>query len=195
MVDAPIKVIKNFIKEPEISSMIEYIDLQEQINISEFAIDQGGKRIALQFGKELNDNYDAWGHSDLSLIPEKRELIQDYFRDIVSETKKGFTVEKDIHVCSFWLAKQYPGAVIESHQDTEGFKSLHLKYSAILYLNTMKSGGELYFESFKYTYKPEAGDLVLFPSFEAGAHGVNEINETRYNLVLWMTYLDSLAIS
>jgi predicted 2-oxoglutarate/Fe(II)-dependent dioxygenase YbiX len=72
---------------------------------------------------------------------------------------------------------------------------MHIKYSGIVYLNTMTNGGELHFEASNYSYKPEAGDLVLFPSHEGGRHGVNRIDEVRYSFLMWMTDLDHLALS
>ena len=178
--DAPIKVIKGFIKEPEIGLLVSYIDYLEENHLEEFASDHGGKRLALQFGKELNDYYDRWTHLNLDLVAEKRETLQAHFSQIIQEIKG---------------AKQYPGAIVEVHQDTDYGKSMHIKYTGSLYLNTMTNGGELYFEDFDYTYKPEAGDLVIFPSHEAGMHGVHEINEVRYSILLWMTDLDHLALS
>jgi hypothetical protein len=68
-----------------------------------------------------------------------------------------------------------------------GGKNLHFKYSAILYLNELESGGELSFLDFGYSYKPQAGDLVVFPTFGTGIHAVLEIPETRYSMPFWMT--------
>jgi hypothetical protein len=193
--DAPIKVIKGFIEEPEIRLLVDYIDYLEKNHLEEFASDHGGKRLALQFGKELNDYYDRWTHLNLDLVAEKREALQEYFSRIIKEIKSTFTVAEELHPCVLWIAKQYPGAIVEVHQDTDYGKSMHIKYTGSLYLNTMTNGGELYFEDFDYTYKPEAGDLVIFPSHEAGMHGVHEINEVRYSILLWMTDLDHLALS
>ncbi len=193
--DAPIKIIKNFLKESEVKSMIDYIDYLEEHHLDEFATDHDGKRLALQLGKELNDYYDRWTHLNLDLVAEKREVLQGYFSRIIEETKANFDVAGELHACVLWIAKQYPGAIVEVHQDTDNGKSMHIKYTGSLYLNTMTNGGELYFEDFDYTYKPEAGDLVLFPSHEAGMHGVHEINEVRYSMLMWMTDLEELTLS
>jgi hypothetical protein len=192
---APIKIVKNFLTEQEISSMIDYIDYLEKNKLEEFASDHGGKRLALQFGKELNDYYDAWTHLNLDLIAEKRDVLQDYFQRVVQETEANYDIPAKLSVCVLWIAKQYPGAIVEVHQDTDDGKSMHIKYSGIVYLNTMTNGGELHFEASGYSYKPEAGDLILFPSHEAGRHGVNKIDEVRYSFLMWMSYLDDLALS
>lgn len=190
--DAPIKVVKNFIEEPDLSSMVEYIDLLEGTNHEDFLVSQNGKRLALQFGK---DKFHPTSHHNLEIASEKDELIKGYFTKIVDATKRAFEVETDLYVCSFWLAKQYPGAIIESHEDTDGGHNTHFRYSGILYLNTMKHGGDLVFSGYDYSYRPEAGDLLMFPSQDTGFHEVKEIFETRYSLPFWMTDDSSMSLN
>jgi hypothetical protein len=189
--NAPIKVIKNFIQEPEIGLMIEYIDHLEKTHIEKFSVYQDGKRLSLQFGV---DPFPYNKSNDLSLLEDKKELITSYFKRVVDTTKKEFDLVQDIYVCFFWLAKQYRGAWHDKHEDTDSGYNPHIKYSGLIYLNTMTRGGELYLEDFGYTYKPEAGDLVLFPS-HGTYHQVHEILETRYSLPIWMTDLESMALS
>jgi len=196
-VDAPIKVIKNFIKEPEISSMIEYIDYLEQTELDKFAQYQSGKRLALRFGLDEDPDHTHGSSPDLAILGGNRGLISSYFDGAVEAVKKAFEVDDNLYVCSFWFAKQYPGATVGEHADTGvggGDYNMHFKYSAVLYLNTMTEGGQLVFRDEDYTYSPQAGDLVIFPS--AGIiHGVHEILETRYSLPTWITDVESMALS
>jgi hypothetical protein len=183
--DVPIKVIKNFISSEETDVLIEYIDFLEETKLDSFTSYQAGKRLALQFGIDASPYHSS--HLDLDLFEDKKELVTSYFKKVVNITKKKFDLAQDIYVCSFWVAKQYNGATIDEHEDTDSGYNSHLEYSGIIYLNTMIDGGDLHFSELDYIYKPEAGDLVLFPSQGTGYHEVREIFETRYTLPIWMT--------
>lgn len=192
--DVPIKVITNFITESESVALIDYINLLEKTMLKEFANYQEGKRLALQFGKDLYH-----GHSsrlDMSLLGNKKHEFHQYFNRITQATKDLFQIklESELYVCSFWLSKQYPGANIEEHEDTDDGHNTHFKYSGVLYLNKMHEGGELYFSKYRSFHSPEGQDLVLFPSQGTGAHGVAEITQDRYSLVFWMTDIESMRI-
>jgi hypothetical protein len=190
--DAPIKVIKNFLQDSELQEMMEYIDLLEETIGDKFSKWQDNKRLALQFGKDLH--HKETSSTDLSLLSSRKEIIQDYFSRIVVATKKLFDVSEDLYVSSFWVAKQYPGATVIKHEDTDDGDNTHFRYSGVLYLNTMEEGGELYFSDYNYSHKPDAGDLVVFPSQGSGEHEVAKIVQKRYSLAFWMTDLESMRI-
>jgi len=195
--DAPIKVIKNFIKEPEIGAIIDYIDYLEETELDKFVSYQAGKRIALEFGVDEDPDHTLASFSDLSLLGDNRDNTISYFKGVVEAVKKTFNEEKKLYVCAFWFAKQYPGAIVDFHKDTgDGcdWYNGHFKYSSITYLNTMTTGGKLTFKDFGYDYTPEAGDLVMFPSYGL-VHGVEEIFETRYSLPMWITDIESMTLS
>jgi 2OG-Fe(II) oxygenase superfamily len=192
MIDAPIKVIKNFVSEEELQTMIEYIDLLEGTISDKFIKWQENKRLALQFGVDFC--HPKSSHSDLQLLSDREKEIDSYFFKVIEAMKITFDVRNELYMSSFWLAKQYPGAVVGQHEDTDSGYNMHYKYSAVLYLNTMVDGGELIFYKYDYRHKPAAGDLVLFPSQETGMHAVEEISEVRYSLVFWMTDDQSLSI-
>ncbi len=195
--DAPIRVINNFIQEPEISSMIEYIDYLEKTELDKFAQYQYGKRLALRFGIDEDPDHIHGSLPNLSLLKDKRDLITSYFSRALEAVKRSFEVDRDLYVCSFWAAKQYSGAIVNEHADTggvEGHYNSHFKYSAVLYLNTMNKSGELIFRDENYSYSPRAGDLVMFPSYGI-KHRVDEILETRYSLPMWITDVKAMALS
>ena len=189
--DAPIKVVKNFIQEPEIGVMIDYIDYLEKTELDKFTV--WGKKLSLQFGIDKCLQYAS--HRTLAIVDEKRNLIYSYFSQVISESSKAFNDTNDLYVCSFWMAKQYAGSTVPPHEDTDGGLNTHFKYSAIIYLNTLSDGGELSFEEAGYSYIPSAGDLVMFPSQGSGTHAVLRIPETRYTLPLWITDVESMALS
>jgi hypothetical protein len=180
----PIKIIKNFISENEIQSMVDYINQLEANSLNEFTLSQNEKRRTVKFGNDLFHND---SRKDLDLLSEKRNQIKEYLNLVIEKTKNIFSYSDDLYVCSFWLAKQYPGASIPGHEDTDGLNNTHFRYSAILYLNELSSGGEISFLNFDYSYKPKAGDLVIFPTYGTGHHAVLEIPEKRYSIPIWMT--------
>jgi hypothetical protein len=181
----PIKVVENFLTKDEIQSMIDHINDVEENQPGEFNVYQDGKRLALKFGENLYHKEKS--RRTLDLLGEKRDQVENYFHRLVDATKQSFGYNDDLYVCSFWLAKQYAGAEVEEHEDTDGLVNLHFRYSAVLYLNELDHGGELAFLAFNYSYKPKAGDLVIFPTYGTGMHAVFEIPETRYSLPFWMT--------
>ena len=190
--DAPIKVIKHFISKEEIQAMIAYIDLLERTKKDKFVIWEIGRRLALQFGVDYT--HEKSSHPDLELLGDGKEWIKDYFSRVIETIKTIFDVPDELYMSSFWFAKQYSGAVVAPHEDTDSGYNMHYKYSGVLYLNTMTDGGELFFDQYDHYHRPEAGDLVLFPSQGTGMHRVDRISETRYSLVFWITDIESKGI-
>jgi hypothetical protein len=195
--NAPIKVIKNFIQEPEIGTMIDYVDYLEKTELDKFAQWQSGKRLALRFGVDEDPDHTDGSFSNLGILGNNRNFIASYLDKTVAAVKKAFEVDESLYVCNFWFAKQYPGAIVGEHADTGGVGghyNNHFKYSAVLYLNSMNKSGELIFRDENYSYIPRGGDLVMFPSYGI-KHRVDEILETRYSLPMWITNLESMALS
>jgi hypothetical protein len=181
----PVKVVNNFISKQECSILIKEINKIVKEQIDNFSIYQDGKRLALQFGNDLYHEHNS--HLDLNIISESEPLFRKYFSSVVDQTAKLFDENKKMYVSSFWIAKQFPGAEVPEHEDTDGGKNTHFDYSAVLYLNTLTDSGDLEFPYLKYSYSPKAGDLVVFPSRTTGTHVVNKINEDRYTLPMWIT--------
>jgi len=64
--------------------------------------------------------------------------------------------------------------------------------SALLYLNDDYVGGELTFTNLHYTLRPQAGDLVIFPSGIRYRHAAHAIESGRkYALVTWASLRSS----
>ena len=69
----------------------------------------------------------------------------------------------------------------------DGNTSLGRHISCLLYLNDDFEGGELYFNNFDITIKPEPGMLVLFPSNFAYRHEARPVTKgTKYAFVTWL---------
>lgn len=75
------------------------------------------------------------------------------------------------------------------HSDS-GF-SYTCNVSSIMYLNDNYEGGELFFPYIKYTYTPEEGDVVLFPSSWLFAHASLPVKSgVKYVAVTMFDYTD-----
>lgn len=181
----PVRVIPNFLSTVQCAAWIELIDELEQTVGEKFVTSPDARRIALQFGRDYCDEHSS--NPSLDLDDEWQQAARQIFSRVVEQTGSVFADMNELYVCAFWLAKQYPGGRVDFHDDTDNGANQQLDYSAVIYLNTQRSGGELKFPRYGYTYSPVAGDLVIFPSKDAGLHGVLTINEERYSLPIWLT--------
>ncbi len=180
-----IKVVNNFLSEAECLTVIEIINKVINSDIDKFAIYQNGKRLALQFGKDLYHEHSS--HLTLDTISEHEKFFRKYFTSVINETKKLFNDNDEMFMSSFWIAKQFSGSAVPEHEDTDGGTNMHFEYSAIIYLNSLPDSGELFFPSLNYSYLPKAGDLLVFRSKSTGTHVVEKINGDRYSLPMWIT--------
>jgi hypothetical protein len=84
------------------------------------------------------------------------------------------------------------------YSTNEGFYKPHFDsgpgmqriFSALLYLNDVKSGGETYFNEFDVSVKPKAGRLALFPANFVYTHEARTPKSNdKFVLVTWFTPL------
>lgn len=89
------------------------------------------------------------------------------------------------------LLKYENGTHYKMHHDCGGTHRDRV-VSIVVYLNDDYVGGELTFPLFNKTYKPNAGDIVIFPSNYTFAHIAQPVTSgTKYAIVSWMHYGDS----
>lgn len=185
-------IVKNFLSQDEMKFFRDYEDHILETKQDSLVLFSNGNRPVLQFGRDLCDEHSS--HLSLDLVSDIEDEVRSLFNKVEQKAKKVFEDPRDIYVCSFWFAKQLPGAKIPIHEDTEDGQNPHFKYSAVIYLNTMKDSGRLSFPDLGYDYDPEAGDIIIFKSADSGRHMVETINEDRYTLAMWMTEDQSFAI-
>lgn len=181
-----IKVIKNFLTSKECDFYIEYI----KSNIHKFQQTKKSKRLIWLFGDELSMSNQSVIKIDfgLSALANLESKVNDLLGKVERTVEEIYENESTLYVTSFSMTKQIPGAFISPHQDTDGGTNHYFKYSAIIYLNTMSRDGVLEFPALDYSYSPEAGDLLMFPSGDVDTmHQVREISEDRYSLPMWLT--------
>jgi hypothetical protein len=186
-----IQIVKNFLTEEECEYLKNYIE--SKLDIMKGSKIQGDRRKFISFGK---DSFHKDSEVSLDAISEIEPLLRnDIFPRLTDKITSLTNNRKRLMVNNFFLAKQYPGARIDSHVDTDGGQNMQFKFSGIIYLNTMSSGGELHFPDLNYTYSPVAGDLVTFPSKPLEfVHEVVEIHEERYTIPIWLTEYEFFEI-
>lgn len=91
---------------------------------------------------------------------------------------------------SFNFVKYMPGKYFKVHADHGPYYTCTV--SALVYLNDDYEGGELLFARHGLTFKPQAGDVVLFPSNYVYEHSSLEIRSgTKYCVVIMTDYNDT----
>lgn len=90
----------------------------------------------------------------------------------------------------FLMARYLPGDTCVLHVDGQCAappqNQLRLA-TFLLYLNSIKKGGETYFPLQDTKLSPEAGKIVMFPPVHTHPHEVLSANEPRYILQTWIT--------
>jgi hypothetical protein len=178
-----IKVIKNLISLDEATVLIEYIDK----NAHHFSSDMKGLWFKKFFG--IDDIYKhGKGEPVITGLGDVEGLSVRIVEDVKDAMSSHFMDTEPIFLNSFWFAKHLPGDKVVAHVDTEDGYNEQFVYSAILYLNTVEDGGVLTFPRLDLSFKPEACDLIIFPSDgEDMLHEVVGIGEDRYTLPMWFT--------
>ncbi len=184
-----VEVARRFVGDEDVSYYIDLINRLEKDELDKFMVVQDGKRRTLIFGNYENDikNKLLARHTMDVFSEEELVKLRSLMSKILDKIKNFYNVTDDLYMCSMFVAKQYPGAEVGMHSDVDNGVNLHFEYSAVLYLNTLKAGGELKFASLNYAHKPETGDLVFFPSKTTGMHYVKPFQEERYSLCFWTT--------
>lgn len=94
----------------------------------------------------------------------------------------------DLNDEGYNILKYENGTMYKRHHDCGG-QHKNRVVSMLLYLNDDYEGGHLEFPHFDVSYKPKAGDLVLFPSNYTFAHTAHPVTSgTKYAIVSWMAY-------
>lgn len=174
-----------------------WMELNDELLITQkdhVAILEDGTRPLIEFGIDRSPEHESLSHHDFKIVQRHEDAIRNLMRRVELVTANLFNETSQVHVCSFWFAKQLPGAFVSEHDDTDGGFNTHFKYSAIVYLNDMIKPATLSFTDWDYHYQPKAGDLVVFDTNLGGKHKVDQINEYRYTIPMWMTLDPTYAL-
>jgi hypothetical protein len=127
---------------------------------------------------------------------EKSEIIKEswqYLYDTMNAAVKDYCNMYPMEPLEYWesinLVKYFPGNHFQTHADDGGsYKSV---VSLVGYLNDDYSDGEITFPAHDVTIKPEAGDLIIFPSNYMFMHRAMPVGEgIKYSVVTMLDYND-----
>jgi len=119
--------------------------------------------------------------------------IHDQITERLNECLKHYTNVFQINSLDYMEAinfvKYGPGQHFQVHPDSGPTYSCNV--STVMYLNSDYEGGELWFPHFDYTYKPQYGDIVLFPSSFLYSHAALPVKSgIKYSAVTMFDYND-----
>jgi hypothetical protein len=175
-----ISIMSGFLSFEECQLYIDYIEN----NLDRFLATPEKDKWQFAMGR---DHTPLETEAKIDSVPEIARDVRDLLDRVELITEKFFNNKKRLYVSNLILAKQTLGAAIPAHYDQDSGDNPQCKYSAVLYLNSMDSDGQLKFINFNESISPKAGDLVIFPSSEEYLHEVTKISQDRYTIPIFMT--------
>lgn len=173
------------------------IDLCNEI-IERFENDESNKiigRTANVYG-EYNEasDFKVCTELDISAHESWKDIDNKVFQ-IVQEIHNKLTITyegyKNIAISSdegYRIKKYEKGVgIYKPHLDCAAIESAARYLTIIVYLNTVKEGGETYFPELNINIKPEAGKVCTFPAAWTHIHGSKiPLSNDKYIIATWM---------
>jgi hypothetical protein len=129
------------------------------------------------------------GDAKADAIAQIHDQITEKLNECLSHYTKTFGINPLEYMEAINFVKYGPGQHFQVHPDSGPTYSCNV--STVMYLNSDYEGGELWFPHFEYTYKPEYGDIVLFPSSFLYSHAALPVKSgTKYSAVTMFDYND-----
>jgi len=150
--------IKNFVTPDKIKVLNDYLDSMEVKKFKDVFYFNGS-------GDEYKNQTEIKDASVIEKMNELDLLIKDFIKDQYLK-KTGFELSKYSWTRPLELVRWRVNSFLAAHSDgsdePEDFPLM--KIGSLIYLNDEYEGGELYFNDYKITIKPNPGDLVIFPN-------------------------------
>lgn len=122
-------------------------------------------------------------HPEAKLLKEIKDATDHHFDDF----KNYYSIEKTIDTGGWIVLKYGYQDKFDWHIDSGNRYPRNI--SATLYFNDNYEGGLIEFKHFNISYKPNAGDLMIFASDYPYMHRVTPVTSgTRYAAVNWYRY-------
>lgn len=123
---------------------------------------------------------------------ELKEIWQNCY-DVMNEAVKDYCFNYNLSELEYWevmnFVKYGKGQHFQEHTD-HGY-SYNATVSLVGYLNDNYLGGEIFFSKQEITIKPDAGDLLIFPSNFMYPHRAMPVEDgIKYSLVTMLDYTD-----
>ena len=190
-----VSVFKNVIKNPSnIIHSVESISSNELTSLHQWnrarVVTQGGMseiqevrtNMSMYLGvyPEVKDQ-----NSPLNILNTINKELHSCFSACVKHYSEQFCFEIDTEKSKGYTVLKYStGQQYVNHLDRS--ERTPRTVSAVGYLNDEYVGGEINFDKINFTYKPSAGDIVVFNSDEPYSHASLPISEgVKYAVVNW----------
>jgi hypothetical protein len=163
-----VKIFSNYLSKEECNNIIELIKGTETSNNRPLQPDSAGKpTLSLLY-------YDSLDYSE-RYIPQIKSLVEEEYGVKLKPRNSRFAE---------WVHNNSPVIPIDDlgHKDSN-----HL--AGWVYLNDDYDGGELSFIHQGVSFKPKAGDLVLFPGNIHYWYHVAPANGSRYIMPIWFDFV------
>lgn len=134
--------------------------------------------------------------STITGTDKNSEIVKDawqYLFDNMNIALQDYCSMYPMEPLTFWesinLVKYYPGNHFQTHADDgASYKSV---VSLVGYLNDNYDGGEIAFDMYDIKVKPDAGDLIIFPSNYMFMHKAMPVTSgVKYSIVTMLDYSD-----
>lgn len=153
-------------------------------------------KIISDYAKENSDCFKEFGNGEKEFTVHTYHGIESNSKDILDllqlYAKKvyDYTVAtypgpfQEFYPFKTHIAKFVPGDGMHEHFDSGRPNDI----ATLVYLNNDYVGGDIYFPEYNISFKPEPGDLLMFPDNPSFVHGVKAITEgIRYTTPRWFT--------
>lgn len=193
--DYGIHLYRNAIKQDECSKIIQ--DLEDEMSLGIPGIEWSGAKVNDQEDHSYVRNCVdlRFKKKDLGkTLPENQTLfdIHTKIENALDQCLIHYGRLWNLHIDykeAFNFVKYNPGKYFKVHSDHGPYYTCTI--SAVIYLNDNFEGGELEFVRQGVVIKPQAGDIVLFPSNFVYEHASLEVKSgTKYSVVVMTDYND-----
>lgn len=125
-------------------------------------------------------------------FPEEIEKLLYIFSDVVKEYEEDINQRLNISDCEHFVGRVYRKNTghYNTHIDCYSAQTIKRTLSVLLYLNTVRDGGELVFPDYNKKIQPREGRVVIFPSYWMYRHGANiPLDTDRYMIRTFMNLI------
>lgn len=181
-----VTVVQNFLAPAECRKLTRFADKQQARWLKVIDMEKSTE-------KKQVERRDPGRVTQVVDSSKRQGVLDDLFRRAMAEVVTRRYGAPDFFEPPYILRYKVGGKYSE-HADSEAFDVESRRFhrvadrdvSLLLYLNDDYEGGELTFTRLNYTYRPQAGDLVLFPSNNVFLHRAEQVTRgTKYAVVSW----------
>jgi hypothetical protein len=172
-------------------------DIEDSVAANAVAWQQAGVKTYEKDGVDTNSRdtsvisvpYNPFGETDFTsatttFYGEVAKMFNANFQPIERDYMNTYGVNFNKHypwdILKYGVGQKFNNH-IDDHQD------FHRRISTVYYINDNYSGGEINFPRFNVSYKPEANQMIVFPSTYTYNHSVDPVTDgNRYAVVSWI---------